>query len=196
VRVLLYLSGEPGAGKSALMAELTRGLYRVPLPPAADAPARDFLRQPLGALMEDVAVELGRRRDSFSGTDALPQTAITAAEAYLRSGLAERETSLLLAEGARLANGRFLRAAIAAAWTVTLIHLDPHGAGEERRAKRAAELGKPPQDPSWVKGRATAARNLAAAAPAWGVEVLPLNTSEWSPRDLADAVRLAFPALT
>jgi hypothetical protein len=195
VRVLLYMSGEPGAGKSTLMAELTRGLYRVPLPPAADAPARDLLRQPLGALMEDVAVELGRRRDSFSGTDALPQTAITAAETYLRSGLAERETTLLLAEGARLANGRFLRAATATGWTVVLVHLHAPAAAAERRAKRAAELGKPEQNPSWVKGRATAARNLALAAPSWGCLVFRLDAAEPTAAQ-ADAIRRVVPALT
>jgi hypothetical protein len=194
-RCLVYLSGEPGAGKSTLMAELTRGLYRVPAPPSEAAPARDLLRRPLGALMEDVAVELGKRRDSFSGTDALPQAVITTAEAYLLTGRASAETSLLLAEGARLANERFLVAALTSGWAVTLVHLDPRGAGEERRAKRAAELGKPPQNPSWVRGRITAARNLTLTAPARGAEVLLLDSSTGTPAALAAAVQLAVPAL-
>jgi hypothetical protein len=193
-RRLVYLSGEPGAGKSTLMAELTGHWQRVPRGPlAAHDLSRDYLTdRESGGIC---AVEIGKRRDSFSGTDALPQAVITVAEAYLRDGVAAAETSLLLAEGARLANERFLTAAVVSGWAVTLVHLDPRGAAEDRRAKRAAELGKPPQNPSWVKGRITAARNLTLTAAARGAEVLLLDSSTATPAALADAVRLGVPEL-
>jgi MoxR-like ATPase len=150
---LVYLSGEPGAGKSTLMRELTRRYERIPLLAVHGAPARDALVDvdappPLsyGEPQRWAAVELGKRRAAFSGTDALPQAVITDAE-------------------------------------------------EERRAKRAAELGKPPQNASWVKGRITAARNLTLTAPARGAEVLLLDSSTATPSALAAAVRLGVPEL-
>jgi hypothetical protein len=161
VRTLLYLSGEPGIGKSTLMEELTRRWTRLAVNPIADAPARDWLLDDGVRLSSIAAVEIGRRRDSFSGTDALPQTVITVAEAYLRTGRAAEETELLLAEGARLANRRFLTAAVESGWRVVLAHLSGPDVAAERRAARAAALGKPEQNPAWVKGRRTAAANLA-----------------------------------
>jgi hypothetical protein len=159
---LLYLCGEPGVGKTWTMDRLTEHWSRLPLAPEADAPARD-------ALVDDgtgavAAVELGRRRDAFSGTDALPQTVITVAETYLTSGRARAETNLLLAEGARLANLRFLGAAADSGWLVLLVNLIGPELAAERRAKRAAALGRPEQAASWVTGRRTACANLAIAA--------------------------------
>lgn len=176
MRTLLYVSGEPGVGKSTLMADLTAGLLRVPVEPEVNAPARDWLLTHV-ALTSMVAVELGRRRDSFSGTDALPQTVILPAEAYLRSGRAAEETSVLLAEGARLACRRFLTAAVDSGWRVLLAHLEGPQVAADRRASRAATLGVPEQNAAWVKGRRTAATNLASAAPAWGCEVIVLDAA-------------------
>jgi hypothetical protein len=185
VNTLLYVSGEPGVGKSTLMAELTVRWERLPLPGSPSAPARDLLRvtAPGELTPRVVAVELGRRRDSFSGTDALPQTVIDAAEVYLASGQAARETALLLAEGARLANRRFLQAALEAGWRVILAHLDGAEVAAARRRARAEELGVPEQDPSWVAGRRTAAANLADLLRAWGCPVLVLDAS-WEPAQL------------
>jgi hypothetical protein len=178
VNTLLYLSGEPGIGKSALMAELTKRWTRLPVNPGPNAPARDWLLSDGARLSSIVAVELGKRRDSFSGTDALPQTAILAAEAYLRSGQAAEETSLLLAEGARLANRRFLTAARDSGWRVILAHLVGARAASVRRSARADALGVPEQNPSWVKGRRTAAANLANDASSWGCTVIGLDAED------------------
>jgi hypothetical protein len=179
VRRLVYLSGEPGVGKSTLMAAATAGFDRTPLPAADTAPARDLLRTvaPGELTPRVVAVELGRRRDTFSGTDALPQNAVTAAVHYLRSGWAARETPLLLAEGARLACRRFLSAAVDAGWDVTLLHLHGPALAAARRARRALALGVPEQNPAWVKGRRTAADNLARDAPTWGVHVMAVDAA-------------------
>lgn len=178
-RRLVYLSGEPGVGKSTLMREVTAPWARVYLPkePGA-APARDLLgnvtEQPGGI----VAVELGRVRDSFSGTDALPSNCIDDACVYLASGQAAREAPLLLAEGARLANRRFLTAALDAGWRVQLLHLDGEDLAAERRSSRARWLRKPEQNPAWVKGRRTSARRLAAEAASWGAEVLVVDAAK------------------
>lgn len=193
---LIYLSGEPGVGKSSLMAELTRPWTRLPVNGTPDGPARDLLIQadPADLTPRVVAVELGRRRDSFSGTDALPQTVINVAELYLTTGKAAEETSLLLAEGARLANRRFLQAALEADWRLIFVHLaNPAAAGERRRA-RAAALGVPEQHPSWVLGRRTSATNLAAAVAEWGCTVLTLDAAQ--PLDhLAGVLRPVIGAL-
>ncbi|CAJ61395.1 Mycobacteriophage protein Gp1 (partial) [Frankia alni ACN14a] len=106
-------------------------------------------------------MELGRRRRAFSGTDALPMDAVVAAERYVRSGQAARETALLLGEGARLGCARFLAAAVAGGWTVELVYLHGTEVAAQRRAGRAAG-----QDERWVRGAATRARRLAEGPPA------------------------------
>lgn len=173
---LLYLVGEPGAGKSSLMARLTEGHPRVPV--SQGGLARDLIVDPPSG--EVVAVELGRRRGAFSGTDALGMAVIGAAEAYLP----RCEAPVLLAEGARLGNARFLSAAVRSGYAVTLALLEHDDAPAWRRG-RSARLGKT-QDPSWVAGRRTASRRLADSPPD-GVEVLrghpdvllPMLEEEW-----------------
>jgi hypothetical protein len=175
---LVYLSGEPGVGKSTLMREVTAGWERIYLPKEPDAaPHRDLLfhRDHPGVCC---AVELGRVRDSFSGTDALASDCINEAEAWLRTGKAARESALVLAEGARLANRRFLTAAVESGYRVQLLHLSGLSLAASRRANRARVLGKPEQNASWVKGRRTAAANLALHAPEWGVEVLLVDANK------------------
>jgi hypothetical protein len=173
-RRLVYLSGEPGVGKSTLMREATSCWQRLPLPKdPGRAPARDLLGDI--ATGRIAAVELGRQRDTFSGTDALPSNCIDDAETWLRSGQAARHAPLLLAEGARLANRRFLTAAVESGYRVDLLHLSGMAVAAERRANRARMLNRPQQNPSWVKGRRTAAANLALAAPDWGVQVLVVD---------------------
>ncbi len=171
---LVYLSGEPGVGKSTLMARLTEPYARYPQPPEPRiAPARDLLIM-AGISRAPMAVELGRRRDTFAGTDALPSAVIGDACAYL-SVRALGEAPLVLAEGARLACRRFLTCAVDAGWQVTLVHLYGQQLAAMRRAQRATALGKREQDERWVKGRATAARNLANGAEGWGCRLLTLN---------------------
>lgn len=151
---LLYLIGEPGAGKTTLMRSVTRQYIRVPM--ANDALKRDALFHRNGDL---AAIELGTQRGAFSGTDALGMTVIEQAVPYL----ARHETHTLLAEGARLANTRFLTAAVDAGYVVSLLLLD-HPRIAEWRAARAAQLGKE-QSAAWVRGARTRAHNLADNPP-------------------------------
>lgn len=164
-RELIYLVGAPGAGKSTLMARLTAGYTRAPaLPLDYPAPPRDWLLSP--RTLELKAIELGRRRERFSGTDALASNVIALAESWLT---AQHEAPLVFGEGARLGNRRFLARAVRAGYGVTLALLD-HPEVAAWRTARAAEVGRT-QNPGWVAGRTTASRNLADAPPP-GVRVL------------------------
>lgn len=148
---MIYIVGQPGSGKSTLMAKVTEGLPRVP----QDAPVpHDLLVSPVSGAV--VGAEIGRRRGVFSGTDALASDVIERAVPWVKTG----PYDLLLGEGARLGVARFIRAA-SVRYAVTLVVLE-HDNSEQWRAARSARIGKV-QNEAWVKGRRTASLNLAAA---------------------------------
>lgn len=165
MRRLLYIIGAPGAGKSTLMARLTAplGARAVAMDMGYPAPPREWL---IDETMKIAAVELGRRRGQFSGTDALASSIINVAEPWLTY---QRESETVYAEGARLGNARFLKAAVDAGYKTVLIHLD-HAQVDDWRKARSEIIGRE-QNPSWVAGRATACRNLAVNPPL-GVSVI------------------------
>lgn len=180
VRQLVYLVGAPGAGKSSLMRELTASWTRVPAP---EGLRRDYLLNPQTSALE--AVELGRRRAHFSGTDAMGQAVIQFAIPWM---IRQTETSLVFGEGARLGNRRFLSSCAAAGYAVVLGHLE-HSLISSWRVARERELGRA-QNSSWITGRGTAARNL-AADPGPGVTVLTgsPDTLKWEIEGLIEARR-------
>jgi hypothetical protein len=150
---MIYLTGQPGAGKSTLMARLTADYERISYgPPERDVPF-DVLTDAKSG--ETIGAEIGKQRGLFSGTDALASSIIERAIPWVQS----IPFRLLLAEGARLSNARFITAAADAGYYVTLFLLD-HPDAETWRAARSKDIGRP-QDPNWVKGRLTASRNLA-----------------------------------
>jgi hypothetical protein len=147
VKTMLMVIGEPGVGKStavaAALAPYTAHLCTV------EGVAHMHYRD------EDYRfrlAQLGKEREDFSGTDALPMNVIDAAEEYLRFPCVDR----LLVEGARLANRRFIDTAIWEGWTVKVLLLEGEGVAAQRRLQRGTQ-----QDPAFVKGRRTAAANLA-----------------------------------
>lgn len=149
---MVYLTGQPGAGKSTLMRRLTEPFDRLPM----EAPvAHDRLF--IGISGEVVGAEIGRRRPKFSGTDALASAIIDKAVPWV----SHQPYPLLLAEGARLSNTRFLGSAAEAGYDITLALLD-HSDAEDWRAIRSKEL-KRTQNAQWVRGRRTASVNLAEA---------------------------------
>lgn len=154
---MIYLVGQPGSGKSTLIAGLTKGLVRCSFDtPDTPVPHDQLIDRVTGAV---VGAEIGKQRGAFSGTDALASSIIDKAVPWVQS----RPHDLILAEGARLANRRFIDAATAAGYAVTLALLD-HDQAEAWRKKRSEALGRE-QNPSWVKGRLTASRKLAGAYP-------------------------------
>lgn len=140
---MLYLVGEPGVGKTTTLAAVTSGLARevVNLPPRVT-----FYEG--GAL-----VELGHARDTFGGTDAL---AMNAQPRVLRA-LDDYRWPNVVAEGDRLANGKFFDAVRGLGYdlTVAVLTADPLVSSERREGRGQG------QNESWVRGRVTKVRNLA-----------------------------------
>ena len=154
---MIYLVGQPGSGKSTLMAALTNGLVRVTLDADREPVPHDQLVDRVTG--EVVGAEIGKQRGAFSGTDALASSIIDKAVPWVQT----QPYDVLLAEGARLANKRFIQAAADAGYAVMLGLLD-HDAQETWRKRRSKALGRE-QNLSWVKGRLTSSRKLAEAYP-------------------------------
>jgi hypothetical protein len=144
-----YLIGVPGAGKSTAL------VGAVDLLGWGEPEAR---RQPFAhAWYEDArAVLLGKQDVPFPGTDTLSLGVNPRAVEFVRTAGAD----LIVGEGDRLANRRFLCAA-ADAGGVVLITFDlPAVAAFQRMLDRAEALGVAPQLESWWRGRATKTANL------------------------------------
>lgn len=180
---MIYLTGAPGSGKSTLMAKLTEHLHREEMHACTGEGVNSVSHDVLyfkhldsvvdgkvvqGAIDGIAGAEIGLRRPQFGGTDALPASVIEKAIPWVEG----KPYELLLAEGARLANKRFLTAAAKAGYEVHLCLLD-HPDVEQWRAQRSVDLGRV-QNASWVQGRYTASVNLAkhfAGKPDLGVKV-------------------------
>lgn len=183
--------GEPGIGKSTAVARLTEGLHRAPV---AEAPTRELLwRTTPGPDGQVVAVELGRRigregPNGYPGTDAMAMNAIVAVEEWLRSGRAAGEADLIIAEGARLANRRLLAVCVDCRIPVQVLFLCHPAVARQRRAARGST-----QNPTWVQGAATRARNFYEHAT---VSSNPLVTSVFVMANDPDRVHRALQAAT
>jgi hypothetical protein len=172
-RHLLYVIGQPGSGKSTLVAGLTDGLD----PAVETKPFAHTLWRP-------GVVELGCRRDTFSGTDALGMSVQPKALAWL----AATDVQFVLGEGDRLGNLSFLTAARDLGWHVVVLRLTVSAAvAEHRRLSRAAALGTKPQDATWLKGRVSKVRNVADG---WDGPLLEVDADQ-RPESVLDRVRAA-----
>jgi ribose 1,5-bisphosphokinase PhnN len=184
---LVYLVGPPGVGKSSVMAALTADCDRL----AALGPVpHDVLvrpnEDPDSDANIDVAVEIGRRRDAFSGTDALGMSIQPRAVEWIVT----RPHRLVLAEGARLATAGFLHAARAAGYTVHLIHLDGQPTTlDARRAERDSH-----QAPSWVRGATTRAQRIMDRM-AVDANLTWMHTDNLPPAEIASILRDNVPGL-
>lgn len=154
---LIYVIGLPGSGKSSTVrrALLSKGYangteHEQPVP---------HIEWSNGTA---TVTELGRRRESFSGTDALALNIQPKATDWLRTTRAQT----VIAEGDRLANPSFFANAIDIAESFTVAWIDVPAELARSRAKRRAEnLGRPEQNETWWKGRATKVSNLVEAHP-------------------------------
>ena len=154
--LMIYMIGEPGAGKSTLMARLTEPWERFV---ATGQPRRDLLLE--GETIR--AVELGKRRaGGFSGTDALGSSVITVAERWLY----QHEAPIVLGEGARLANARWLKAGVDAGYRVTLVLLAPLVRPELMHHRPPSKISAPsPVRSRWPPRRPTSGAVSCPAAP-------------------------------
>lgn len=151
-RHALYLIGEPGSGKSTLMEYLT-----------ADLPYEEY-DQPFAFRRYDCGpLELGKRRDKFSGTDALALNVQPAVERWVEGIL----PALLLAEGDRLANDKFWAHLIELGYTLHIYQLWGPQAAARQRLDRGTQ-----QDERWIAGRVTKVTGLRKR---WGGIVLPVG---------------------
>lgn len=167
---LCYLIGEPGSGKSTLAAYLTAGL----LAEETDSPI-PFRRYDCGVL------EIGRRREAFSGTDALALNIQPAVVAFLE-GVRPR---LVFAEGDRLANDKFFQAAKHLGYEVHTYQLWGAQVAAAQRAARGSN-----QDPRWLAGRQTKVRGLRQR---WNSVILPAGAPVQDLAErLGDPVALAL----
>lgn len=180
---LLYLVGEPGAGKTTVMTALTAGCERVPR-------SRPFGHELLVRGREPVGIELGRTRRDFSGTDALSMRVAPLAQAWIKRA----PYPLVLGEGDRLASLRFFLAARDAGMEPAVIWIHPpDGVAADRRLIRSA--GRPNQDPKWIAGRRTKAANLVGHSIDAGLTVHEETADADSPEQIAARIAAAVPAL-
>lgn len=145
---LVYLIGAPGVGKTTLMTALTAKCER-------QSELRPFAHDWLIRETTPVAIELGRRRDVFSGTDALSMSVQPKAVDWISQDRPSRPP-LILAEGARLATYGFLTAARNAGYGLALMHLC--ATEEELQRRRGARGSK--QNATWMRGATTRAKRL------------------------------------
>jgi hypothetical protein len=151
---ILFVVGEPGIGKSTLIDSAFGHLERVELDHrAAGGPMRELLWHN-GEL---IGCELGRRAgkhpEGYPGTDTMSQTAIVGVDDWLRSGA--DGLKIVVLEGTRLMNKRFVTAAQTGGHTLDVFYLYGPEVARERRAARGSQ-----QNEQWLKGRQTAARNF------------------------------------
>lgn len=146
-RHALYVIGEPGSGKSTLVERLTDG-YRF------EARAEPFAHR---FYPEAGVHEIGARRESFGGTDALSMSVITTVERWI----IDTAPAAVLAEGDRLANQRFFDFLIEHGYQLRIARLRVRWeTGARRRRARGSE-----QDEKWVRGRRTKVDRLGALYP-------------------------------
>lgn len=145
---LAYLIGQPGAGKTSLLHQVTNGLPHM----VARSPFAYTIWQG-----EKEVPELGPRREEFSGTDGLSMSVQPKVLDWLRMEMYDE----CFGEGDRLATESFFRGCQAKGIDLQVIWLDtPDELAHARRLARAERLGVPTQSPSWVAGRVTKVRRL------------------------------------
>ncbi len=152
----LYLVGPPGSGKSTLVHRLAERMGAENLAPVeVPIPYLEWFDKHGNDLG---IIELGRRRDTFSGTDALSMSIQPKAMAFMRAmDGSPFQPWWVVGEGDRLANRAFLESCPC----LTLVDIAvPDEVAWVRMVQRAQEIGSKPQSEPWWRGRATKVRNL------------------------------------
>lgn len=169
--VVVFLVGAPGVGKTTIARELIN----------RHGPILETIARPKWTVCRDLALAGHYLGEPHDGGDTIPYTGARLALVYWEQHLARR-VSLTVLDGARFATKPSL------AWVrerarVVVAHVVLHETeAEVRRLIRSEEARVDVQDPTWVRGATTAARNFAAHAGA--VEV----RAEYGAREAADEI--------
>jgi len=176
----IYVIGAPGVGKSTA----TWGAF----PAAPGAPFWSPEGYPMVKLTgcQGGVLQLGKYRPAFPGTDALGMAVVTQATSWVANTPPNELPSVLVGEGARLANLRFLGALHRRGDVyLTVVHLT--AADRSLATRRSGRT----QNASWVKGATTRAYNLAAELRTQGFEVMAWDTTDADPLYAVDALKRA-----
>lgn len=164
---LLYVIGDPGSGKSTVVQHLTR---RCP---------SKVLHVPYVAWTSygRRTCQLGYQRENFSGTDALGLASQKYVIAWL---LKQRKYDYVLAEGDRLANGKFFTAMMAAGVDVTVVTLLVKQRELDKRRTARNEVIGHSQNPQWLASRSTKTVNLWTewGTPEWTIDTTKMSVGE------------------
>lgn len=177
MRRAVYLIGGPGTGKSTALRHILKGV-RLDEPGPVDPKFPLLTGQ---SFRDSSGVYLGKRGGKFPGTDRLSMAVSPQAVDW---ALSNRVPEIVIGEGARLGNAKFL-AALSSSTDLIVGHLitDEHVVAGRFR-KRGSE-----QSDSWVKGRRTAAENTARDLEGAGIKVVTIHTDEDRPGAVADRFR-------
>lgn len=152
--IVVYLIGVAGVGKSTVVSELSRNWH---LRMELNTPfAHRHYSTPHGN-----AVILGKNIEPFGGTDTLSWTAINHVQQFL-TVCRERHVDLIVGEGDRFANDRFMDTATRIADRTLLYHLHTDDdTTQQRRTERSAKWNTKTQNAQWIQGRKTKTIGLA-----------------------------------
>lgn len=148
--LLVYVIGSPGSGKTTLVGALNRERVRHQV----DKPVAHMTYTDGNDGLPPVYIELGRKRESFSGTDAMAMNV----QPKVLEFLAQCPYTLVVGEGDRLANQKFFDGATKLGWTVKVVYLEcPESLASIRRSQRGSK-----QSATWIAGRITKVRKMSA----------------------------------
>ena len=144
---LLYVIGYPGSGKSTAIAA---ALSHIPVASVEYEPFAHIRYE--GGL-----VQLGRDRDTFSGTDALSMNVQPKVVRWLKA----TPHPVVIAEGDRLGNNKFFHLVKAAGWALEIVHFNvPVQVAYDRSVRRGSNYNE-----SWYRGRVSKVYRLSRLWP-------------------------------
>lgn len=154
---LYYVIGEPATGKSSLVQALTKHLFPIPVEDKQRWNKQTHKVPYVGLWKpmryKPLAVELGVRRDSFGGTDALGMHMSPVMALWLK----KQNFPVIIGEGDRCGNNTFFERITRDKIQLQVIHLHAaEGILSERRTARGSK-----QDPTWLASRRTMIAEIA-----------------------------------